>query len=60
IEVGEGGGTVAGEFVYHASLDAAEYRMLFTKHGFSDIEYCPEDPETRGFTLWLASRSFKG
>jgi ubiquinone/menaquinone biosynthesis C-methylase UbiE len=52
---GETYGRVAGEPVYHASLDAAEYRTLFELNGFEDIEYCQEDPETGGFTLWLAS-----
>lgn len=55
---GETYGEVAGEPVYHATLDAAEYRALFESHGFGDIEYCPEDPETGGFTLWLASAQF--
>ena len=53
---GECSGSVAGETVFHASLDEAEYRMQFENYGFSGIEYCPEDPETSGYTLWLANR----
>jgi ubiquinone/menaquinone biosynthesis C-methylase UbiE len=58
VTAGETYGEVAGEPVYHASLDDTEYRALFEDHGFGDIEYCPEDPETGGFTLWLTSKQF--
>lgn len=57
IAAGEGQGTVEGRPVYHATLDAAEYRSLFAANGFTDIEYLPEDAGAGGFTLWLASKS---
>lgn len=56
IEAGEATGTVEGRPVYHATLDADEYRALLAANGFGEIEYAPEDAEAGGFTLWLATR----
>jgi SAM-dependent methyltransferase len=51
---GEGVGAVAGQPVYHASLDPSEYRDLLAHHGFAVLDFVPEDPECRGHSVWLA------
>lgn len=51
---GEAIGEVAGEPIYHASLDPAEYRALLEANGFEVIDYRPEDPDCAGHTIWLA------
>ncbi len=51
---GEVWGSVAGEPVYHASLDPAEYRGLLTGNGFKVLDFRPEDPECDYHTIWLA------
>ncbi len=56
VEDGETYGSVEGEPLYCASLDADRYRDLFAANGFGDIDYSPEDPDCGGFTLWLATR----
>ena len=53
-EAGEKVGAVEGEPVYHASLAPAGYRALFTKHGWDEIAFRPEDPEFHGHTIWQA------
>ncbi len=51
---GETRGRVADAPVYHASLDAREYRALFAVHGFAELAYAPQDPECHGHTIWMA------
>ncbi|MDE1145730.1 MAG: class I SAM-dependent methyltransferase [Azospirillaceae bacterium] len=51
---GEAMGSYAGEALYHASLDPAEYRTLLHTHGFDVVEYRAEDPDCGRRTVWLA------
>lgn len=51
---GEAIGTYRGEPLYHASLDAAEYRSLLDTHGFDVVEHVVEDPDCGHHTIWLA------
>lgn len=51
---GEAIGQFAGERLYHASLDPAEYRALLDAHGFDVMAHVVEDPECGGRTVWLA------
>jgi SAM-dependent methyltransferase len=53
---GESIGRYGGEPLYHASLDAAEYRDLLSAAGFTVIRHVPEDPDCGGHTVWLAQR----
>jgi hypothetical protein len=51
-------GVAIGEYhgspLYHASLDAAEYRDLLAANGFTVIAHVVEDPTCGGHTIWLA------
>ncbi|WP_431858587.1 class I SAM-dependent methyltransferase [Azospirillum sp.] len=47
-------GAYRGEPLYHASLDAAEYRALLDAHGFAVVAHAVEDPACGGHTIWLA------
>lgn len=47
-------GTFEGEPLYHASLDAAEYRALLEANGFAVVAHAVEDPHCGGHTVWLA------
>jgi len=51
---GEAIGSFAGEPLYHASLDAAEYRLLLDRNGFRVVSHVVEDPDCGGHTIWLA------
>jgi SAM-dependent methyltransferase len=51
---GEAIGTFEGERLYHASLDAAEYRALLDDSGFAVVAHTVEDPACGGHTVWLA------
>ena len=51
---GEAIGAVAGQPVFHASLDPSDYRSLLAFHGFTVLEFAPEDPDCRGHSVWLA------
>jgi SAM-dependent methyltransferase len=51
---GEAFGRLEGELLYHASLDAAEYRKLLDDEGFAVVATIAEDPTCGGRTLWLA------
>ena len=51
---GEAIGRFAGEPLYHASLDAAEYRSLLDRNGFHVVSHVVEDPDCGGHTIWLA------
>lgn len=50
-------GTFEDEPLYHASLDAGEYRALLGKNGFDVVAQAVEDPSCGGHTVWLARRS---
>ncbi len=49
-------GLLEGESLYHASLDAAEYRQLLADTGFTVVAVAFEDPDCGGRTVWLAQR----
>lgn len=53
-EHGEAIGEWMGEALYHASLDAGEYRELLDKHGFDVVAHRANDPDCGGATVWLA------
>jgi SAM-dependent methyltransferase len=53
---GEAMGSFGGEPLYHASLDAAEYRSLLDRNGFRVVAHVVEDPDCGGHTIWLAQR----
>jgi len=56
-EFGEITGEFAGNSMYYASLDSAEYRALLTKHGFDLSAHVREDPSCGAHTIWLARHS---
>ncbi|WP_198375477.1 class I SAM-dependent methyltransferase [Neoroseomonas rubea] len=47
-------GAYGGDPLFHASLDAAEYRALLAAHGFAVLDHRAEDPASGGHTIWLA------
>ncbi|WP_137126374.1 class I SAM-dependent methyltransferase [Roseomonas sp. HF4] len=47
-------GRYGGEALFHASLDAAEYRALLSTAGFAVLDHKAEDPAAGGHTVWLA------
>jgi hypothetical protein len=51
---GERIGAYAGQALYHASLDPAEYRALLGGHGFEVVAHQVEDPACGRRTIWLA------
>jgi SAM-dependent methyltransferase len=51
---GEAIGILEGEPLYHASLDAGEYRQLLEKEGFDIVANVADDQTCRGHTVWLA------
>ena len=51
---GEAIGDLYGQPLYHASLDAAEYRSLLAANGFEVLRHTVEDPQCGGHTVWLA------
>ena len=51
---GEAIGSYRGEPLYHASLDAAEYRTLLSANGFEVMAHMVEDPNCGHHTIWLA------
>jgi SAM-dependent methyltransferase len=51
---GEAIGAYRGEPLYHASLDAAEYRALLAANGFKVVAHVAEDPDCGRHTIWLA------
>jgi hypothetical protein len=57
---GEAVGRYCGEPLYHASLDAAEYRDLLEASGFQVVRHVAEDPDCGGHTVWLARRDGAG
>lgn len=53
-EHGEAIGRFAGQPLYHASLDSAEYRRLLEDQGFTVVAHLSENPTWGGRTVWLA------
>lgn len=53
---GEAIGSFGGEPLYHASLDADEYRALLNASGFAVEAHAVEDAQCGGHTIWLARR----
>jgi ubiquinone/menaquinone biosynthesis C-methylase UbiE len=53
-ERGEAWGINGGENLFHASLDAQQYRSLLESHGFRVLEYQEDDPQCGQATVWLA------
>jgi SAM-dependent methyltransferase len=51
---GEAIGSYRGSPLYHASLDAAEYRALLAQSGFDVVAHVVEDGQAGGRTVWLA------
>lgn len=51
---GEAIGCLGGEPLYHASLDADEYRKLLQDQGFAVVATASEDQTCGGRTVWLA------
>ncbi len=51
---GEAIGSYRGEPLFHASLDAAEYRALLDANGFDVVAHVVEDPACGRHTIWLA------
>jgi SAM-dependent methyltransferase len=51
---GEAIGVYQGEPLYHASLDASEYRALLTENGLEVVMHVVEDPDCGRHTIWLA------
>jgi SAM-dependent methyltransferase len=49
-------GSYRGDPLYHASLDASEYRALLTDVGFELIAHSIDDPSNGGRIFWLARR----
>ena len=50
-------GAYRGEVLYHASLDASEYRERLARQQFELIDHTIEDPRAGGRTVWLARRA---
>lgn len=53
---GEAIGEMFGEPLYHASLDAEEYRALLAQYGFDVVKMVAEDAECTGHTVWLSKK----
>lgn len=49
-------GSYRGEPLYHASLNADEYRALLASNGFRLVAHVVNDPDCGGHTVWLAMR----
>jgi len=54
---GEAIGSYRGDPLYHASLDAAEYKDLLVRSGFELVEHSVTDQKASGRTIWLARRA---
>jgi SAM-dependent methyltransferase len=55
-EAGEVLGTVAGDRVYHSSLDPDEYRQILNSAGFNNVEITLQDEDCGSHTVLLASQ----
>jgi SAM-dependent methyltransferase len=51
---GEAIGEYRGNPLYHASLDASEYRELLASDGFEIVEHAVGDPRVGGRIVWIA------
>ena len=51
---GEAIGQLEGEPLYHASLDATEYRRLLVEQGFAVVANAVNDQSCGGRAVWLA------
>jgi hypothetical protein len=51
---GEAIGSYRGDPVYHASLDAAEYKDLLVRSGFELVEHAATDQRAGRRSIWLA------
>ncbi|MEL6964685.1 MAG: class I SAM-dependent methyltransferase [Pseudomonadota bacterium] len=49
-------GTYQNEPLYHASLDASEYKKLLNDNGFNVVAHRVEDPDCGRHTVWLAQQ----
>ena len=47
-------GEMGGAPLYHASLDAAEYRAILAAAGFAVLQHVETDPDCGGASVWLA------
>ncbi|MEL7216433.1 MAG: class I SAM-dependent methyltransferase [Pseudomonadota bacterium] len=56
-QAGEKVGTVAGEPVFHASLEPVEYAQILADQGLRLRAFVAEDPATRGHSLILAKKT---
>jgi trans-aconitate methyltransferase len=54
---GEAIGDLYGQPLYHASLDAEEYRSLLAGNGFDVLRHSVEDPQCGRHTVWLAQQA---
>lgn len=55
--LGEAIGDLAGQPLYHGSLDCLEYQDLLAQHGFTVLRHVECDPDCGGATVWLARQS---
>ncbi len=53
-EAGEAWGMNGGENLYHASLDAEQYREQLLSNGFTVLLHVTNDPDCGGATVWMA------
>lgn len=53
-EHGESWSDNGGQMLYHASLDAGEYRGLLERHGFHLLCHTADDAACGGATVWIA------
>ena len=54
---GEAINDLYGQPLYHASLDAEEYRRLLAGNGFEVLRHAVEDPQCGRHTVWLAQQA---
>lgn len=55
-EVGEVGGHVGDDPVYHSSLDPKDYREILASHGVDVTAFVAEDPDCERQTVLLARK----
>jgi SAM-dependent methyltransferase len=56
---GEAIGGYRGDALYHASLDADEYRQLLTHNNFNLVDHSVEDLSAGGRTVWVARATMR-
>ena len=56
-QAGEKIGAVAGESVFHASLEPVEHAQILADQGLRLRAFVAEDPATRGHSLILAKKA---